>query len=88
LSINRIRYKQENFGAYALGTRDTLVNLEWIWEHTKGHTVDGKPTDFTWETGIKHDASNSRPEFSKLLYQLNERVRKQMVEQESSHGTG
>ena len=65
-----------------------MVNLEWIWEHTKGHTVDDKPTDFTWDTGIKHDASNSRPEFSKLLYQLNERVRKQMVEQESSHGTG
>ncbi len=88
-SFVHIRFPcNENFGAYALGTRDTLVNLEWIWEHTKGHTVDGKPTDFTWETGIKHDASNSRPEFSKLLYQLNERVRKQMAEQESSHGTG
>jgi 2-oxoglutarate ferredoxin oxidoreductase subunit beta len=77
----------ENFGAYALGTRDTLHGMEWIWEHTKGRTVDGKPTDFTWETGIKHDASNSRPEFTQLLRQMNQRVRLQMAEKESGHGT-
>ncbi len=65
----------ENFGAYALGTRDTLKNLEWIYEHTQGRKADGTASDFTWETGIKHDASNSRPEFSKIMRDMNERVR-------------
>ena len=76
----------EKFGAYALGTRDTLKNLEWIWEHTQGRTVDGKETDFTWETGIKHDASNSRPEFSRILRDMNERVRAKMTEKGSGDG--
>src|SRR6266508_3450274 len=62
------------FVAYALGTRDTLKNLEWIYEHTQGRKADGSETDFTWETGIRHDASNSRPEFSKLLRDMNTRV--------------
>ena len=60
----------ENFGSYALGTRDTMKNLEWIWEHTKGRKTNGEESDFKWETGIKHDASNSRPEFSRLLRDL------------------
>ena len=66
----------ENFGAQALGTRDTMKNLEWIWEHTKGRKADGEPSDFQWETGIKHDASNSRPEFSRLMRDLVERAKK------------
>jgi len=76
----------ENFGSYALGTRDTLKNLEWIWEHTQGRTVDGKPTDFTWETGVKHDAANSRPEFSKVLREMNERVRARVGEKGAGDG--
>src|SRR6266705_34547 len=64
----------ENFGAYALGTRDTLKNLEWIYEHTQGRKADGTESDFTWETGIKHDASNSRPEFTRILRDMNARV--------------
>jgi 2-oxoglutarate ferredoxin oxidoreductase subunit beta len=86
-SFVHIRFPcNENFGAYALGTRDTLKNIEWIWEHTKGRTVNGEPTEFTWETGVKHDASNSRPEFSKILRDMNTRVRKQMAEKESGNG--
>ena len=69
----------ENFGAYALGTRDTLKNLEWIHEHTTGKRSDGSDSDFAWETGIKHDASNSRPEFSKLLREMGIRVREQLA---------
>ena len=69
----------ENFGAYALGTRDTLKNLEWIEEHTTGRKADGSASDFRWETGIKHDASNSRPEFSKLLRDLQQRVQERMA---------
>jgi len=69
----------ENFGAYALGTRDTLKNLEWIDEHTRGRKADGSAADFVWKTGIKHDASNSRPEFSKLMRDLNRRIRTDMA---------
>jgi 2-oxoglutarate ferredoxin oxidoreductase subunit beta len=77
----------ENFGAYALGTRDTLKNLEWIHEHTTGKKVDGSDSDFAWETGIKHDASNSRPEFSKLLRQMGSRVREHMAADGARKGT-
>jgi hypothetical protein len=54
--------------------------MEWIYDHTKGKTADGEPTDFVWETGIKHDASNSRPEYSKILRDLNARVRADMAD--------
>jgi 2-oxoglutarate/2-oxoacid ferredoxin oxidoreductase subunit beta len=76
----------ENFGAYALGTRDTLKNLEWIEEHTTGRKADGSDSDFRWETGIKHDASNSRPEFSKLLRDLQQRVQARMTAAGSGKG--
>jgi 2-oxoglutarate ferredoxin oxidoreductase subunit beta len=69
----------ENFGAYALGTRDTLKNLEWIYEHTQGRKADGTETDFVWETGIKRDASNSRPEFSQIMRGVNARVQEKMA---------
>ena len=78
----------ENFGAYALGTRDTLKNLEWIYEHTQGRKADGTETDFTWETGIKHDASNSRPEFSKILRDMNARVRAEAEAKAASRDGG
>lgn len=68
----------QNFGASALGSRDPLYNMEWIHDHTKGRTDDGEKTDFAWTTGIKHDASNSRPEYSKILRDLNTRVRADM----------
>ncbi|MBI4490730.1 MAG: 2-oxoglutarate ferredoxin oxidoreductase subunit beta [Deltaproteobacteria bacterium] len=70
----------ENFGAYALGTRDTMKNLEWIWEHTKGRRTNGEESDFRWETGIRHDASNSRPEFSRLMRDLIDRAREKSGE--------
>jgi 2-oxoglutarate ferredoxin oxidoreductase subunit beta len=74
----------ENFGAYALGTRDTLKNLEWIDEHTRGRKADGSAADFVWKTGIKHDASNSRPEFSKLMRDLNSRIRADMAAKQAT----
>lgn len=77
-SFVHIRFQcNENFGQYALGTRDTVKNLEFIYEHTKGVRADGTPADFTWETGVKHDARNSRPEFAKTLIELARRQRDQ-----------
>jgi 2-oxoglutarate/2-oxoacid ferredoxin oxidoreductase subunit beta len=86
-SFVHIRFPcNENFGAYALGTRDTLKNLEWIEEHTTGKKADGGDSDFRWETGIKHDASNSRPEFSKLLRDLQQRVQERTGAPGSGNG--
>jgi hypothetical protein len=53
--------------------------LEWIEEHRTGRKTDGSDSDFRWETGIKHDASNSRPEFSRLLRDLQQQVRDRMA---------
>src|SRR5262249_47626404 len=78
----------ENFGAYAPGSRRTLTNLEWIYEHTQGRKADGSPADFTWETGIKHDASNSRPEFTRLLRDMNARVRAEQERKQAAAGAG
>src|SRR6266566_3777474 len=77
----------ENFGAYALGTRDTLKNLEWIYEHTQGRKTDGTESDFTWETGIKHDASNSRPEFSRIMRDMNARVQADLAQKKAAKAT-
>lgn len=87
-SFVHIRFPcNENFGAYALGTRDTLKNLEFIWEHTKGVKTDGSPSDFTWQTGIKHDARNSRPEFSKIIHELTRRETERARQQKGNgHG--
>jgi len=74
----------ENFGSYALGSRDTKKSLEWIWENTKGKTANGDPSSHHWDTGIKHDASNSRPEFSRLLRGLADQVAEQTRQQELS----
>jgi 2-oxoglutarate ferredoxin oxidoreductase subunit beta len=85
-SFVHIRFQcNENFGAYALGTRDTLKNLEFIYEHTKGIKADGTASDFTWETGVKHDARNSRPEFSAIMRNL---AQQQVERARASGGNG
>lgn len=63
-----------NFGAQALGTRDTVENMDWIWEHTKGKKANGEESDFKWDTGVKLDARNSRPEFSSLMHGVIEKA--------------
>ena len=44
------------------------------WYQMQLRKADGSASDFKWETGIKHDASNSRPEFSRLLRDLQQQV--------------
>jgi hypothetical protein len=39
-------------------------------------------------TGIKHDASNSRPEFSKLMRDLNHRIRAEMAAKQAAAASG
>ena len=54
-----------NFGKNALGSRNPVNIFNWIRNHA---APLGAETDGTiWRTGIYHDASNSRPEFSQAL---------------------
>jgi len=54
-----------NFGKNALGSRNPVKIFNWIRNHA---APLGAETDGTiWRTGIYHDASNSRPEFSQAL---------------------
>jgi 2-oxoglutarate ferredoxin oxidoreductase subunit beta len=54
-----------NFSGVAFGSRDPLVAYRWLKEHTVGmHDETTKETCF--RTGIYHDASNTRIEYSEL----------------------
>ena len=54
-----------NFAKNALGSRNAVNIFRWIKDHA---TPMGKEKhDTLWRTGIYHDASNSRPEFSAAL---------------------
>ncbi len=54
-----------NFANTALGSRDAVMIFRWIKE--RAAPLGQENPDTLWRTGIYHDASNSRPEFSHLL---------------------
>lgn len=55
-----------NFASTHLGSRNPIELFNWIKDRTR--RLDEKPTpDTIWRTGIYHDASNSRIEFSRLM---------------------
>ena len=54
-----------NFANNALGTRNPVDIFRWIKSHAA--PLGEKGENIFWKTGIYHDASNSRPEFSHLL---------------------
>lgn len=54
-----------NFGKNALGSRNAVNILRWIRDHAA--KMGEEKEDTLWRTGIYHDASNSRPEFSQAM---------------------
>ncbi|MCP4755594.1 MAG: 2-oxoglutarate ferredoxin oxidoreductase subunit beta [Proteobacteria bacterium] len=56
-----------NFAKNALGSRNAVNIFRWIKEHSA--PIGEEKEDTIWRTGIYHDASNSRPEFSQALKQ-------------------
>jgi 2-oxoglutarate ferredoxin oxidoreductase subunit beta len=54
-----------NFGSRELGTREPLDMYEWI--ESRAAPIGEEKEDTLWVTGIFHDASNSRPEFSESI---------------------
>ncbi len=54
-----------NFAKNALGSRNAVNIFRWIKDHAA--PMGEEKHDTLWRTGIYHDASNSRPEFSAAL---------------------
>jgi len=54
-----------NFAKNALGSRNAVNIFNWIKNHAA--PLGEETADTIWRTGIYHDASNSRPEFSQAL---------------------
>lgn len=54
-----------NFGSRQLGTRDTIKIYDWI--KNQAAPLGQEKADTVWATGVHHDASNSREEFSENI---------------------
>ena len=54
-----------NFGKNALGSRKPIDIFNWI--KSRSAPVGQETEDTIWRTGIVHDASNTRPEFSRMM---------------------
>ena len=59
-----------NFGKNALGSRNTVNMFNWIKNHAAPLGEEEDNPEIFWRTGIYHDASNSRAEFSQSVRKL------------------
>jgi 2-oxoglutarate ferredoxin oxidoreductase subunit beta len=55
-----------NFANTALGSRNAVNIFRWIRDHAA--PLGQQKEDTFWRTGVYHDVSNSRPEFSELVW--------------------
>jgi 2-oxoglutarate ferredoxin oxidoreductase subunit beta len=62
-----------NFAKNALGSRDAVTIFKWIRDHAV--PLGEEREDTLWRTGVYHDASNSRPEFSQFMREKVEEIR-------------
>jgi 2-oxoglutarate ferredoxin oxidoreductase subunit beta len=63
-----------NFASRELGSRDQVNIFRWIKDHAA--PLGQVKKDTIWATGIWHDASNSRPEFSQFVHETIEKIRR------------
>jgi 2-oxoglutarate ferredoxin oxidoreductase subunit beta len=56
-----------NFGKNALGSRNAVNMFNWIKNHAAPLGEEEDNPEIIWRTGIYHDASNSRAEFSQAI---------------------
>jgi 2-oxoglutarate ferredoxin oxidoreductase subunit beta len=63
-----------NFASRELGSRNQVNIYRWIQSHAA--PLGKEKTDTIWATGVWHDMSNSRPEFSRLVRDSVERIRR------------
>ncbi len=63
-----------NYAARELGSRNQVNIYRWIKSHSA--PLGEEKEDTIWATGIWHDASNSRPEFSQMVRDTTEKIRR------------
>ena len=63
-----------NFGSRELGSRNQVNIYKWI--EKQAAPLGQEKEDTVWATGIWHDASNSRPEFSEFVHETLEKIRR------------
>ncbi|MEW5817323.1 MAG: thiamine pyrophosphate-dependent enzyme [Spirochaetota bacterium] len=63
-----------NFGSRHLGSRTPINIYRWIEQHSAPLGQENKDT--IWATGVWHDACGSRPEFSELVWENVEKIRR------------
>jgi len=63
-----------NFAARELGSRNQVNIYRWILDHSA--PLGEEKEDTFWATGIWHDASNSRPEYSEHVWNSVEKIRR------------
>ncbi len=71
-----------NFAKNALGSRNAVNIFKWIRDHAA--PLGEEKEDTIWRTGIYHDASNLRPEFSQALKKQVEDIQRR-YQDEGSH---
>jgi 2-oxoglutarate ferredoxin oxidoreductase subunit beta len=63
-----------NFASRELGSRNQVNIYRWIKSHAA--PLGKEKADTIWATGVWHDGSNSRPEFSRLVRDAVEKIRR------------
>lgn len=63
-----------NFGSRELGSRNQVNMYRWIEKHAA--PLGQEKADTIWATGIWHDASHTRPEFSQWVHEAVEKIRR------------
>jgi 2-oxoglutarate ferredoxin oxidoreductase subunit beta len=63
-----------NFGSRHLGSRTQVNIYRWIKDHAA--PMGEEKEDTIWATGVWHDASNSRPEFSEHVWASVDKIRR------------
>ncbi len=63
-----------NFASRELGSRNQVNMFRWIKKHAA--PLGQEKEDTFWATGIWHDASNSRPEFSQFMHETVDKIRR------------
>jgi 2-oxoglutarate ferredoxin oxidoreductase subunit beta len=71
-----------NFAKNALGSRNAVNIFRWIKD--RAAPMGEEKHDTIWRTGIYHDASNSRPEFSAALRETVTEIQRR-YQDEGSH---
>jgi 2-oxoglutarate ferredoxin oxidoreductase subunit beta len=73
-----------NFGKNALGSRNAVNMFNWIKNHAAPLGEQEDNPEIFWRTGIYHDASNSRTEFSQSVREQTAEIQRRFQD-EGSH---